>query len=82
MSNLSINTNISQENINSITILNNLNIYYENRSPLQSPRAKSPTNNESTKCPNAPRKITIEIPRSPRVQNDEINQNNICKKLF
>lgn len=76
-SNLTINTNFSNNNnITSITINDTNNITISNvddRSPLQSPRAKSPTN----VCPNAPKKITIPVPRTPRVQNE-----NICKQLF
>ncbi len=78
ISNLTINTNvINNNNITSITINDTNNINIDDRSPLQSPRAKSPTNIQSIKCPGAPKKIAIPVPRTPRVQDE-----NVCKQLF
>jgi hypothetical protein len=57
--------------------INTNNINNDDRSPMQSPRSKSPTNNDSIKCPGAPKKIVIPVPRTPRVQNK-----NVCKQLF
>ena len=75
--NLTINTNfINTNNITSISIDNTNNITISNvddRSPLQSPRAKSPI----SVCPNAPKKIVIPVPRTPRVQNE-----NVSRQLF
>ncbi len=77
-SNLTINTNvINNNNITYITINDTNNINIDDRSPLQSPRAKSPTNNVPNKCPNAPKKIVIPVPRTPRVYNE-----NVSKQLF
>jgi len=61
--NLNINTNLPS----------NIFINNDDRSPLQSPRAKSPTN----MCPGAPKKI--EIPKTPRVQDDD---DDVSKVLF
>jgi hypothetical protein len=77
--NLTINTILPLNNITSITIdeTNNTIISNNNndddRSPLQSPRAKSPI----SVCPNAPKKIVIPVPRTPRIQNEDV-----CKQLF
>ena len=74
ISNLTINTNIiNNNNITSITINDTNNTNIDDRSPLQSPRAKTPTN----VCPNAPKKIVIPVPRTPRVYNE-----NVSKQLF
>ena len=67
--NLRIDTNFTPEMITEIII--------NDRSPMQSPRAKSPTNIQPIKCPGAPKKIAVPVPRTPRVQNE-----TICKQLF
>ncbi len=73
--NLKINTNFIPNTITEVIINDTSNI--DDRSPMQSPRAKSPTNIQSIKCPCAPKKIAIPVPRTPRVQDE-----NVCKQLF
>lgn len=66
MSDLTIKTNIPSYNTFYTSI--------DDRSPLQSPRAKSPIN----KCPNAPKKLDTPVPITPRVNNE----NEVSRVLF